>query len=77
MKVGGLLVYATCTVLPDENERVVRTFLEKHPNFEPDTDDGWLPAALRPRLDRGMLQILPHRDDMDGFFIARMRRKGI
>ena len=77
VKVGGLLVYATCTVLPDENERVVRTFLEKHPNFEPDTDDGWLPAALRPRLDRGMLQILPHRDDMDGFFIARMRRKGI
>lgn len=77
VKVGGLLVYATCTVLPDENERVVRAFLEKHANFEPDTGDSWLPEALKPRFDCGMLQILPHRDDMDGFFIARMRRKGI
>ena len=77
VKVGGLLVYATCTILPEENEGVVKAFLEKHPGFEPDTGDGWLPEALRPRLDGGMLQILPHRDDMDGFFIARMRRKGM
>ena len=77
VKVGGLLVYATCTILPEENEGVVRAFLEKHPGFEPDTADGWLPEALRPRLTDGMLQILPHRDNMDGFFIARLRRKGI
>ena len=77
VKVGGLLVYATCTILPEENEGVVRAFLEKHPGFEPDTADGWLPEALKPRLDGGMLQILPHRDGLDGFFIARMRRKGI
>ena len=63
--------------MPDENEDVVRAFLEKHPGFEPEADDGWLPEALRPRFGGGMLQILPHRDDMDGFFIARMRRKGI
>ena len=77
VKVGGLLVYATCTILPDENEGVVRAFLEQHPGFEPDTADDWLPQALKPRLENGMLQILPHRDNMDGFFIARMRRKGI
>ena len=77
VKVGGLLVYATCTILPDENEDVVRAFLEKHPGFEPEADDGWLPEALRPRFGGGMLQILPHRDELDGFFIARMRRKGI
>ncbi len=77
VKVGGLLVYATCTILPDENEGVVRAFLEQHPGFEPDTADDWLPEALKPRLENGMLQILPHRDNMDGFFIARMRRKGI
>ena len=77
VKVGGLLVYATCTILPDENEGVVKAFLENHPNFEPDDDAGWLPEALRPRLAGGMLQILPHRDNMDGFFIARMRRKGM
>jgi 16S rRNA (cytosine967-C5)-methyltransferase len=77
LKVGGLLVYATCTILPGENEGVVRAFLAEHPNFEPDRGDGWLPQALRARLDGGMLQVLPHRDGMDGFFIARMRRKGI
>ncbi len=77
VKVGGLLVYATCTILPEENEGVVRAFLEGHPGFEPDDADGWLPEALKPWLADGMLQILPHRDNMDGFFIARMRRKGI
>ncbi len=77
VKVGGLLVYATCTILPAENEDVVRAFLEKHPEFEPDADDGWLPEALRPRLKDGMLQLLPNRDGLDGFFIARMRRKGV
>ena len=77
VKPGGLLVYATCTILPAENEAVVRAFLGDNPNFEPDTGDGWLPEALKPRLEDGMLQILPHRDGMDGFFIARMRRKGI
>ena len=77
VKVGGMLVYATCTILPDENENVVRAFLEDHPYFEPETGDGWLPEALRPQFGGGMLQILPHRDNMDGFFIARMRRKGM
>ena len=77
VKVGGLLVYATCTILPAENREVVAAFLANHPNYEPDNDDGWLPEALRPRLTDGMLQILPHRDNMDGFFIARLRRKGI
>ena len=72
---GGLLVYATCTVLPDENENQVRAFLDAHSDFEPDTDDRWLPEALRPRLDGGMLRLLPHRDGLEGFFIARMRRK--
>ena len=77
VKVGGLLVYATCTILPAENREVVAAFLANHPNYEPDNDASWLPEALRPRLTDGMLQILPHRDNMDGFFIARLRRKGI
>ena len=77
VKMGGLLVYATCTILPAENEAVARAFLTDHPEFAPDADDAWLPEALRPRLSEGMLQILPHRDGLDGFFIARMRRKGV
>ena len=75
VKAGGLLVYATCTILPEENERQVRAFLTAHPEFEPDAGDGWLPEALRPRLSEGMLQIRPDLDGLEGFFIARMRRK--
>ena len=75
VKPGGLLVYATCTILPGENGEQVRAFLSRHPEFEPDNGDGWLPEALRPHLSQGMLQILPHRDGLEGFFIARMRRR--
>ena len=77
VRVGGLLVYATCTILPEENDGVVRKFLEKHPEFEPDAAANWLPEALRARLSDGMIQLLPNRDGLEGFFIARMRRKGV
>ncbi|MBE5807409.1 MAG: 16S rRNA (cytosine(967)-C(5))-methyltransferase RsmB [Clostridiales bacterium] len=73
--VGGLLVYSTCTILPEENEAQVRAFLEKYPSFEPDGDDTWLPEPLRPRLRDGMIGLLPSRDGVEGFFIARMRRR--
>lgn len=76
VKVGGLLVYATCTLLPEENEAQARAFLERHPEFAPDDDISWLPEALRPHWADGMIQILPNRDGIEGFFIARMRRKG-
>ena len=74
---GGRLVYSTCTILPRENEQQVVEFLQRHPEFEPETDDKWLPEALKPLLKDGMLQILPNRDGLEGFFIARMRRKGV
>lgn len=73
---GGRLVYATCTMLPEENEAQARAFLAAHPEFEPDVGDGWLPEAQKPRLEDGMLQIRPDVDGLEGFFIARMRRKG-
>ena len=74
---GGRLVYATCTVLPGENGDQVRAFLAEHPEFVPDPDDSWLPEALKPHFQDGMIQILPHRDGLEGFFIARLRRKGV
>ncbi len=72
---GGLLVYSTCTLLPEENEEQVRAFLANHPEFTLDEDVSWMPEALRGEVKDGMLQLLPHRHKgMDGFFIARMRR---
>ena len=75
VKPGGRLVYSTCTILPEENEMQVRAFLAAHPEFEPDCDARWLPEALRESLKEGMVQILPCRDGIEGFFIARLKRK--
>lgn len=72
---GGLLVYSTCTVLPEENGEQVRAFLARHPEFEPDLETGWLPEALRPLVREGTLQLQAHLNGMEGFFIARMRRR--
>ena len=75
--VGGRLVYATCTILPEENEDQVRGFLARHPEFAPDPGGQWLPEALRPRFHDGMIQLLPHRDGLEGFFIARLIRRRV
>ena len=75
VKPGGQLVYSTCSILPEENALQLRRFLENHPEFTllplPDS----FPAALRERYGAEGLQLLPHRDHLDGFFIARMGRK--
>ena len=72
---GGRLVYSTCTILPEENQNQVRAFLERHPEFEMDENVNYLPEVLRPHAESGMISILPNRDGMEGFFIARMRRR--
>ncbi|WP_087065953.1 16S rRNA (cytosine(967)-C(5))-methyltransferase RsmB [Intestinibacillus massiliensis] len=67
---GGTLVYSTCTVLERENAGVVEGFLAAHPGFSavPFTH-----PACGERQD-GMVTLLPHVHDTDGFFIAKLRR---
>ena len=72
--VGGLLVYATCTILKDENERQVREFLMRHPEFEPERSTAYLPDSLKPLSLDGMVQLQAYAWNAEGFFIARMRR---
>jgi len=75
LRPGGTLVYSTCTLLPEENQGVLESFLESSPGFQP-TGGESLPAALGPLLDeRGCLQTLPHRHEMDGFFAARIEKR--
>lgn len=71
VKVGGYLVYSTCTVLPEENELNVKRFLKAHSEFSPCAfSAGGLSAAT------GMLSLSPDRDGCDGFFIAKMIKTG-
>lgn len=75
VKAGGRLVYATCSLLAEENEAVVDAFLDAHPQFER-LDAGALLARQEIGIDAGAtLQLLPHRHGTDGFFAAALQRK--
>jgi 16S rRNA (cytosine967-C5)-methyltransferase len=72
---GGRLVYATCTVLAAENERVVERFLAERPGFEPMALKEIFGTERATTLgDAINLRLYPHRHDTDGFFAAVLRR---
>ena len=72
VKPGGVLLYSTCTLVREENEGVVETFLAENPQFEAETLT--LPDIF-PKNTTGMLTLVPGEFDTDGFFICRLRRK--
>jgi 16S rRNA (cytosine967-C5)-methyltransferase len=70
---GGWLVYATCSLEPEENEEQVDAFLSRHDDFRRDPAPGIPAEVLSPSGD---LQLLPQRHGVDGAFAARLRRIG-
>lgn len=77
VRVGGVLLYATCSILPQENEHVVREFLAAHPEFTLETLPESCATACEAagiHTDNGMLQMDPFHHGTDGLFMARMRR---
>lgn len=73
VKVGGKLVYATCSLLPDENENQIEKFLSTHPEFELLPLDKIWSEGKAP--SNPYMRLTPHRHDTDGFFAAVLRRK--
>jgi 16S rRNA (cytosine967-C5)-methyltransferase len=69
---GGLLIYGTCSLEPEENDAQVERFLAENPDWrlEPPAD-GVVPPSV---LDAGRLRVLPHKHGVDGAFAARLRR---
>ena len=73
VKPDGVLIYSTCTLHPDENQNLIQTFLFDHPDWQidpPEDDSPVLPFVT----DQGWATVWPHKQDMDGFFMVRLRR---
>ena len=70
VKPGGVLVYSTCTLLPAENEEQIKAFLGRHGDFVPE------PFVVGPLQSDGMLTLAPDTHGTDGFFIAKLCKKG-
>ena len=70
LKVGGKLIYSTCTLLPEENADVCRKFLAENKNFRPVHIDD----SIKGFRDGETVSVLPSDYDCDGFFIAAFER---
>ncbi|WP_100399390.1 16S rRNA (cytosine(967)-C(5))-methyltransferase RsmB [Bacillus sp. FJAT-44742] len=78
LKPGGRLVYSTCTVEANENEQVIKEFLEANPAFKFDeTLIERLPERMKnnPAAGGGQITILPHHYGTDGFYICSLTKK--
>ncbi len=70
---GGIIVYSTCTIELEENDRVVEEFLSNHPEFELENLTPYIPSRYLDGVY--FIRTFPHRHHMDGSFAVRFRRK--
>ena len=73
LKSSGTLVYSTCTLNQEENEKVIEKFLEKNPEFQV------IPVEEivgHDKFCKKYLKLWPHKTNTDGFFAAVLKKKG-
>ena len=75
VKPNGVLVYSVCSIEPEENEAVIRAFLKNHPEFVIDKSPGKLPESMLSLIEpKTGFKTLPILNDVDGFFLTRLKR---
>lgn len=74
---GGTLVYSTCTIEQEENQEIVSRFLKEETSFYSEDINRFLPQELRSgtAVD-GYIQLYPNLHRIDGFFMAKLRKRG-
>jgi 16S rRNA (cytosine967-C5)-methyltransferase len=77
VKPDGVVVYATCSLEPEENERQVENFLKVYPEWRIQNAKEILPESLHGFVNEsGMVRVLPHKHQMDGAFSVRLVKNG-
>ncbi len=72
VKPNGVIIYSTCTLHPDENQTLIQSFLNAHPNWTiqpPVPNSPIFPFAT----EQGWATVWPHKQDMDGFFMVKLQ----
>lgn len=69
LKPGGILLYATCSVLPEENSEQIASFLTTHADAE------YIPLSEADTVETPGWQLLPGEQDMDGFYYAKLKKQ--
>ncbi|CAD6218827.1 unnamed protein product [Miscanthus lutarioriparius] len=72
VKPGGILIYSTCLIDPEENEKRIAAFVQRHPEFAPQSVCGYVPTEFI--TDEGFYSSNPTKHSMDGAFAARLVR---
>ena len=72
VKPGGIMVYSTCTINPDENENQIYKFMQLNKEYELIPAEDFLPLEY---TESGFLKTIPHKHHMDGAFAAKLRKK--
>ena len=86
LKPGGVVVYSTCTFSPEENEAVVSYILENYPAVTEEIEVKglnpsspimeWEGVSFHPGVEK-CIRIYPHKNDVGGFFVAKIRKLGL
>ncbi len=75
VKIGGELIYSTCTINSNENEKQMHWFLDRYPNFEKvDLSKERLDESIQPFVKDGYIRLLTHTSKTRWIFIAKLRR---